>query len=146
MGIVERVNQLNQEYKTRDPFKLCSSLNIPIKFAPLGHIRGYFINYKDNLLITLSDNLSEKVAYFVCAHELGHAILHVRFNRIFTECNTSFEPGRFENEADKFAAQLLFGEPPLYQDVSITKWDMAEMLNVAVCNVDARLIELGVYH
>ena len=89
--------------------------------------------------------MAETTASFVCAHELGHYFLHGRFNRIFMDLHTCLEVGRFENEADKFAAQLLFGQPPLYQE-PITAWEMANILNVAVCNVDARLIELGIYY
>lgn len=58
---------------------------------------------------------------------------------------TNMVPGKFENEADKFAAHFLYTCPPLYHDFRLNGKEMADTLNVAEWNVDARLIELSVY-
>lgn len=146
MTIAERVKLLIEEHGTRNPFALCDCLDIPVTFAPLGSFRGYCLRYRNDAKITISDALGDLPSEFVCAHELGHALLHQRINRIFMDSHTHMVAGRFENEADKFAAQLLFGGPPMFADGSLSAWDMADILNVAVCNVDTRLIELGIYH
>lgn len=43
----------------------------------------------------------------VLAHEIGHAVLHSSKEVHFLRENTLFPKGRHENEANKFAAELL---------------------------------------
>lgn len=145
MGIVQLVGSTIAEHETRDPFSICQNLEIIVQRHPLVDLRGYCRYSNGRPVITLHNELTKQAERFVCAHELGHYMLHKRINRVFMDSYTYMEPGRYENEADKFAVQLLFGGPPLYQE-PISQWDMADMLNVPACNVDTRLIELGIYH
>ena len=43
----------------------------------------------------------------ICAHELGHAILHTNLNSFNYDHSLSSEEGKFEKEADLFAFFLL---------------------------------------
>lgn len=138
--------KLAHEYDTRNPFELSQLLGAVVVRHPLVGIRGYYRHVDGVDFIVIADDLPDVVALFVCAHELGHHVLHKGLNRIFMDSRTFMEPNRLETSADRFAAQLLFGEPPLFQDETFTVWEMAEILNVPVCNVDSRLIELGIYH
>lgn len=43
----------------------------------------------------------------MCAHELGHALLHEGHNALFLRERTDFVMERYEREADLFAGYLL---------------------------------------
>lgn len=144
MLIVDRVGQLVAQYGTRNPFEICDWLDIIVLTAPLDGLRGIYLCEDGVETITISTNLSQLTAKYVCGHELGHSQMHKGINRIFMDSKTFMLPSRFENEADKFAAHLLYGAPPLYQE-PVSYQEMAEILNVSVCNVDTRLIELGIH-
>lgn len=44
---------------------------------------------------------------FVCAHELGHALLHPGINTPFLKASTLFSVNKLEREANEFAVELL---------------------------------------
>ena len=48
----------------------------------------------------------------VCAHELGHAVLHTHANTPFLRKNTFFSVDKLEIEANTFAALLLIDKRP----------------------------------
>lgn len=68
-------------------------------------------------VIYIDDALDDHVARFVCAHELGHAMLHRGENRIFMDANTLFVTSRFETEADHWAADLLLSDDDLREEM-----------------------------
>lgn len=145
MAIVALAQSLAHEYGTRDPFKIAINLGINVYIHDLVDCRGYYMRSFDEHYITVSSDLSTFTRQFVCGHELAHYLLHQRINRLFLDYRTHMMTSRFETEADKFSAHLLFGDTPMYREpISIGK--MAETLNVPACNVDSRLIELGIYH
>ena len=144
MSIREQVKGLAATYGTRDPFELCRMLGIIVSIRDIGRFRGYCINHKGVSAITVSGRLPEVVAVFVCAHELAHALLHRRFNRVFMDTFTRSNSGRYEREADKFAALLLYSEQPPFAEQVITAEEMANCLSVGVDTVSERLAELGI--
>ena len=146
MDAARLAKRLAHECDTHDPYKICKLLGILVLLHPLVGVRGYYKQVGDLDFIVIADDLPEHVARFVCAHELGHKLLHSGLNRVFMDSRTCMETNRYENSADRFACNLLFYELPLFRDEPLTNWDMAECLNVPVCNVDSRLIELGVYY
>lgn len=107
-NIETMVKKLTRKYNTRNPFELASCLNIKVMEEPLGrHIKGFYQLCPKNKVIHLNDNLIELDKIIVCAHELGHAILHTKLNILFLEHNTFYIKNRYEKEANKFASELL---------------------------------------
>lgn len=119
------VNDLVIEFKTRNPFELCDCLNIPILYEPLGNIKGFFQNILNTPIIHLNSNLNEHEVNCVLSHELGHAILHKDLNVCFLKHYTFSVTDRYENEANKFTAELLI------EDNSLT--DILEINNLITC-------------
>ncbi|MEG2412650.1 MAG: ImmA/IrrE family metallo-endopeptidase [Clostridium sp.] len=108
MNIPLRVRNLVKKYGTRDPFLLASYLNLRVKFQEYSdNTKGYYINVKRNKFIIINSNLNEEERRIVLAHEIGHAILHSSKEVHFIRENTLFPKGKHENEANKFAAELL---------------------------------------
>lgn len=98
---------LGNHYKTFDPFLLCEKLNIDIKYVPfLDEPLGDTVHLKERPIILLDDSLRySNQRYFVCAHELAHAINHQGLSNFYT--TNSRNKGKMEVEADKFACGLI---------------------------------------
>ncbi len=103
-----RVKNLVKKYGTRDPFLLASCLNLNVKFLEYSdNTKGYYIKVGKNKFIIINSNLTEEEKRVVLAHEIGHAVMHSSKEIHFLRENTLFPKGRHENEANKFAAELL---------------------------------------
>lgn len=108
MWLKEKVVKLIKKYKTTDPFEIASRMNIHIiKWDLHEEINGYYKYDRRNRYIVINQKLSEELQKVVCAHELGHAILHTRVNTPFMTKNTFFSVSKIEREANRFAAELL---------------------------------------
>lgn len=119
------VNDLVTEFKTRNPFELCDCLNIPILYEPLGNIKGFFQNILNTPIIHLNSNLNEHEVNCVLSHELGHAVLHKDLNVCFLKHYTFSITDKYENEANKFTAELLIEDSSLI--------DILEINNLITC-------------
>ncbi|WP_346208370.1 ImmA/IrrE family metallo-endopeptidase [Caldifermentibacillus hisashii] len=103
----EEISKLVKKHDTNDPFKLARSLGIVILFYDLGQTYGFFRTYKRVKTIVINNQLDEWLKRYVCAHELGHAIIHSDLNTAFLKKNTFYSIGRIEREANEFAVNLL---------------------------------------
>lgn len=100
---------LISEHRTRDPFQIAEERGYIVIRAPLQDIRGFYHPYKRRMIIYVSEHLAEWEARFVCAHEIGHIMMHKGYNEIFMLTHTRLKITPFEKEADFFALELLFG-------------------------------------
>ena len=117
MNIKLRVLNLIARHRTRNPFKLARLLNIEIVYEDLGEVRGFFKKILRRKYIFINNKLSEFDQKLVCAHELGHAVLHSS-NRIqFLIDNTKLlRKSRIEDEANLFASWLLFPSDDIVEE------------------------------
>lgn len=115
MDILDAVNNLVRTHKTRNPFEIIMGMNVILVFYPLDGIRGFYQYFQRNNIIYIDNQLSDKERRFVCAHELGHMLLHKNFNSIFMDTRTQFHTDVFEAQADKFAMHLLISDDDLIQ-------------------------------
>jgi Zn-dependent peptidase ImmA (M78 family) len=134
-----RVKNLVKKYGTRDPEKIIRELGIRIKYKPYkDYTKGYYINAKTNKFIVINSNLNEHEQRIVLAHELGHAVLHSAKEVHYIREYTLFPRGTLENEANKFAAELL-----VCDDILSHYPDYFTVEQVASSeNVHKRLLEL----
>lgn len=108
MWLKEKVHELVKKHKTFNPFEIAEQKNIHvIKWDLHEQIQGYYKYDRRNRYIVINKNLSYEYQRFVCAHELGHAILHPRMNTPFLQRNTFFSTDKIEREANTFAVELL---------------------------------------
>ncbi|MDL0421376.1 ImmA/IrrE family metallo-endopeptidase [Caldifermentibacillus hisashii] len=101
---------------------MARSLGIVIIFLDLGDTYGFYRCYKRVKTIVINSELSEWLKRYVCAHELGHAILHSDLNTSFLKKNTFYSIGKIEREANEFAVNLLLYDKNL-EDYG-TKFDI----------------------
>ncbi len=115
------VKHLVQKYNnTRDPEKIARELHITIvKKEYTGITKGYFIKIHTNKFIVINSLLNEYSQRIVMAHELGHAILHSTSNIYFIREQTLFPIGKYEVQANKFAAELLINDDDIIKEYTV---------------------------
>lgn len=105
------VNKITNKYKTSNPKELAEAMNIKLIFADLGeNVRGLYQYFQRGKIICINQFLNDNEMKVVLAHEIGHSVLHPKMNRAFMDAYTINVPGRYENEADLFAAYLLIDD------------------------------------
>ena len=119
--IYEIVENLVKTHETRNPFKLCRELDIILLFVPLVRVNGFYQRYEGQDIIYINESLSDEEKTLVCAHELGHAILHNDMNTISLTTHICVD-SKYELEANAFAIQLLQDDLNLRNELPLVDW------------------------
>ena len=128
-SIKRKVDELIKKYKTNDPYQIAKLKNIEIQYANLGNTLGFYFHDSRIKFININNNLPAEMQRFVCAHELGHAILHPRSNTPFLKKNTFFSIDKIEVDANTFAVELLLLDEAIYEyrDSNLSMYEACEM-------------------
>ncbi len=130
MGIQQIARSIVHRYHTCDPFKIARNRHIKILYAPLGKVMG-FHSYSLRLhVIHLNQELEEPMLQFVCAHELGHTILHPDINTAFMTHRTFFSASKLEREANTFAVELLLPDDFVRENEGCSIYQLARLRGV----------------
>ncbi|MBR5223357.1 MAG: ImmA/IrrE family metallo-endopeptidase [Clostridia bacterium] len=134
--VLENVKKLISKYDTSDPFEICKKMNIKIHYKDLGpSLKAYYFCQSRIKNIVLNSNSDEIMCRILCAHELGHAVLHNKYMPMygFQEFNIFNTKITTEYEANLFAAELLISNEKLFEllrNPNITFFEMAQILCV----------------
>ena len=128
MNIRKRVDKLVRLHQTRNPFEIIKGMNVILVFYPLEGIRGFYQYFQRNNIIYIDENLPKSEQIFVCAHELGHMILHKESNALFMDSKTHLNVNSYEIEANKFAMELLISDEVLEENREFTIEQLSRML------------------
>lgn len=137
MDIASKANNLARKYDTRNPFEIIKSLNAIVVFHPLESVNGFYQYFQRNNIIYIDERLSDKEKMFVCAHELGHMLLHKKSNAIFMDSRTQLNTSKYEIEADRFAINLLVPDDEIEEHLDFTTSQFSRLFGYS-----KRLIEL----
>ena len=75
--VCEKVNKVIKKYDTRNPFEICSDMNIHIHYKDLGTALKAYYFYQSRIKNIVINSRSRKIMRRVlCGHELGHAVPH----------------------------------------------------------------------
>ncbi len=108
IDIYRRVKNLKKRWGTNDPFKICRYLKIQIRYCDLGEAKGFYKKVLRKKFIIINENLSSLDKKIICAHELGHCLLHSSKDvKNLLEYGNFDKYSIFEDEANEFAAHLL---------------------------------------
>ena len=111
--------KLAKKYETRDPFVLAQNLGILVKLrTDFTAQRGASAIILGNRVIFLNANLSEQMQRMVCAHELGHLLLHrANYGKHAWVLNHELFDIKddLEYEANVFAANLLIEDDEMFE-------------------------------
>ncbi|MGM0220024.1 ImmA/IrrE family metallo-endopeptidase [Enterococcus sp. AZ126] len=108
MRISKVMDDLKLKYGTLNPFILSEHMNIEIKYVNfLKNPRGQYTTILGERVILLSNSIKDtNEEYFVCAHELGHALLHRDMSGYYSLNNST--KNKSEYEASRFATKLIY--------------------------------------
>lgn len=119
---------------SNNPFEICNYLNILTIFEDLGiEIYGYYQKLKSSHeVLHINNTVDEHTQRYVCAHELGHAILEPDINLSFFIDNPLQIKNKSEIKMDKFAAELLIDDDIIkkYPNMTIEQIAAAEYVPV----------------
>lgn len=136
--IEEEFSKLVKKYKTTDVFEICDLEKIFYRELDLhSEINGIYQYVMRNRIITVNSNLNDDSKRLTCEHELGHAILHKKYNCTYLKTKTLMNLNKFEREADIFSS--LFEIPILSKEMFIGN-TIAEVLREH--NVSVELLKL----
>ena len=137
--IKDIVTGLKELYFSSDPFELCSCLDIIVLIHDLGdELLGFFQRTENDAeILHINSRLNKYERRYVCAHELGHAILQPDISISFFIENPLLIRNKYEIETDTFAAELLI------EDDFIKKYEGFTIEQIAAAEkVPTRIIEL----
>ncbi|ADL05313.1 ImmA/IrrE family metallo-endopeptidase [Lacrimispora saccharolytica] len=136
-------NKLIKKFDTRDPFQLCQAIGVEVFYADLGNLKGMYKYLKKNRFAVINENLDPFTKTLVCAHELGHDILHQNLAR--KVCLQEFilydMKSRPEYEANLFASEILLPDD-IILNLARDGYDI-EQISKELCT-DINLIALKV--
>ena len=135
--IKKLVSYYKKKFDTSNPFEIAKQLHIEVLIGDIGSRDGCYMYLKKHKCIFLSENLDEHLQNFVMAHELGHAIMHPKQNCYFIRNNTFLLNSKTENEANKFAIELLVSDQDIEEKRNFTLEQISRSLGY-----DQQLIEL----
>ena len=133
IGIAER-------YNTNNTFYIACERNIRILYDPMKTTLGFYVRYRRFQHIILNDDLSEGMQRFVCAHELGHSILHADLNVPKLTRYTMFSRDKFERQANTFAVELLLPDELLREHEDCSIYQLAASFGIPQEFVDLKRI------
>ncbi|HFD1594977.1 TPA: ImmA/IrrE family metallo-endopeptidase [Enterococcus faecium] len=105
--VINLAGKLKQKYNSANPFIICEKMDIQIKYVPfMNNPKGQFQELLGRSVILLSHELKEsEERFYICAHELGHAIFHKGLSSYYVSTRNS--RSKSESEANCFAANLI---------------------------------------
>ncbi len=117
------VKDIVSSFDTNNPYIIAEELGFFITESELpSSIKGerIVIDYLNETHIVINSSLDEYKKKFVCAHELGHCLLHEESSMFFIQ-ETHEVLGKYEREANEFAVKLLTFNLIYYEHETITK-------------------------
>lgn len=139
MDIKRLVDSLVRKYNTRNPFEIIKNLNVIVVFYPLNGVRGFYQYFQRNNIIYIDEALSDREKLFVCAHELGHMLLHKQTNAIFMDSRTQLNTTKYELEADRFAANLIISDEEIEEHLDFTTAQFSRLFGYSKKLIELRM-------
>ena len=139
MNVKRLADSLVRKYNTRNPFEIISNLNAIVIFYPQKKEKGFYQYFQRNNLIYIDEALDDVEKNFVCAHELGHMLLHKKTNAIFMDSRTQLNTTKYEIEADRFAVDLLIPDETILENGQMTTEQLGRMLGYSKDLIELRL-------
>lgn len=130
-------NDLIETYQTRCPFAISEAKGIKIKYCNDFHdLKGAHVIIAGTPYIFLKADLEEQEKKLVCAHELGHDILHNDVHVSSYSFSSLSDNRMLEREANIFAAHLLIDDNQI-DELIRSGYELSQV--AAILEVDEQL-------
>lgn len=139
MNIPTIVSDLVETYDTRNPFRIQEQLDALLVFYPLEKVNGFYQYFQRNNIIYIDERLSDTEMMLVCAHELGHMLLHKKANAIFLDSRMHLNTYKYELEANRFALNLLISDDAIEEHLDFTTAQFARLFGYSQKLIELRL-------
>src|SRR5690554_1078395 len=132
MRIKNKVLSIVDKYGTNDPVELAERMNIEIVCPPLESVNvlGMFVSILNQKIIVCNGFLAPPSRAVIIAHELGHAVQHDNLSMFMLRDHTLFPTGKLENQANRFAAELLIPDEMIHKYKGYTTSEIASIENI----------------
>jgi Zn-dependent peptidase ImmA (M78 family) len=127
MNINKIIQKLIRKFNTNDPFQLADLLGVLTILKPLGKIKGCYKLIKKRKVIFINSMLDYFERRVVCAHELGHAIMHPTTNCKYLQNYTLLSVKKIEIEANRFCVFLLLPDDALAEYDGLTYEEISKL-------------------
>lgn len=116
--IIDAAADILKEYGGRDIFETAENSGAKVWFRRLGALKGFYICENAVRYIVVNEDLDDMTKEVVCAHELGHDILHRELSAGGIRENTMFlQTNKTEREANLFAAEILLSDKAVLSEL-----------------------------
>lgn len=146
MNIKKFANDIANIYDTRNPFHIAAENDIHILYEELGKNLGYFSNLFRIKTIRINDHADPFLKPFICAHELGHALLHPHAGTHAFNRNSFISNCKIEKEANQFAVELLFPDELIAGHPEIDIYNLARTFGIPYQLVYLKSISYRAHH
>ena len=119
--ISHTAEDIKKDFPDSDPFEMAKAMGNLLLFQAMGKAKsackGFFMMQDGQPSITINSDLPKMIQKIICAHELGHAVLHSQ--KIGMESFHDFAlfdaASVAEYEANVFAAELLLKDEDVFE-------------------------------
>ncbi|MGN0687876.1 MAG: ImmA/IrrE family metallo-endopeptidase [Oscillospiraceae bacterium] len=117
-AIIEKADEIRSSFGGRNIFQTAENSGAMVWFRPLGGLKGFYIFENSQRYIVVNNELDEMTRRVVCAHELGHDVLHRELSVGGIRENTMFlDNNKTEREANLFAAEILLTDKAVLSEL-----------------------------
>ncbi len=119
------------KFGTNNPFEIASSLGISVIYTSLSGMRGFYQQDIYGDIIYIEESLCPEFQMFICAHELGHALMDSSMNAVYLSNHTFHNLSKHERNADRFAVMLLWpDDSELMKYADLTLEQLSNLMGV----------------
>ena len=116
--IVELAKEINEKYGGTNVIETAENSGAKVWFRKLGSLKGFYLCENGIRYIVINEELDERLKEVICAHELGHDMLHRELSGGKIRETTLFlDNSKTEREANLFAASLLISDEEIFAEL-----------------------------
>lgn len=116
--IIDLAQSVRDEFGGRDIFETAENAGIKVWYRRLGELKGFYVFENGCRYIVINEGLGRMMKSVVCAHEMGHDMLHRELSAGGIRDNTLFLAGnKTEREANLFAASMLISDKEILSEL-----------------------------
>ena len=117
--ILDKAKEILDNYGGKNIFETAENSGAIVWERPLGGLKGFYLFENGFRYIVINEGLDKITKEVVCAHELGHDVLHRELSEGGIREKTLFlSSNKTEREANLFAAEVLISDEDILDEIA----------------------------